>query len=72
MTLSLKALFREKTGAYIVELTSASAGDYQMGAIDKGQIFQGRIANEPDNTLADALTQTVSSGRSRSSGRNEP
>jgi|GEM_PF-1702539 len=49
----------EKTGAYIVELTSASAGDYQMGAIDKGQIFQGRIANEPDNTLADALTQTV-------------
>lgn len=47
----------EKTGAYILELTSASAGDYQLGVIDKGEIFFGRIANEPDNTLADAITQ---------------
>ena len=31
----------EKTGAYIVELTSASAGDYQMGAIGQRADLSG-------------------------------
>ncbi len=47
----------EKTGAYIVELSSGSSGEYNLGVLDKGQIFQGRISNEPDNTFADATTQ---------------
>lgn len=47
----------EKTGAYIIEVSSGSAGQYNLGILDKGQIFQGRISNEPDNTFADATTQ---------------
>ena len=47
----------ENTGAYIIELTSASSGDYQLGVIDKGEIYYGRIANEPDNTLSDAIAR---------------
>lgn len=47
----------EETGAYIIELSSGSAGEYNLGILDKGQIFQGRISNEPDNTFADASTQ---------------
>ena len=47
----------EESGAYIVKLSSASAGDYQFGVVDKGTHFGGLIANEPDNVAADALTQ---------------
>ena len=47
----------EDAGAYIIKLTSASAGDYQLGLIDKGEVYFGRIANEPDDIAADALTQ---------------
>ena len=47
----------EETGAYIIEVSSGSAGEYNLGILDKGQIFQGRISNEPDNTFADATTQ---------------
>ena len=47
----------EKSGAYLIKLTSASAGDYQLGLVDKGEIYFGRIANEPDDVAEDALTQ---------------
>ncbi len=47
----------EEAGAYIIKVSSSSAGSYQLGVLDKGEIFDGRIANEPDNTLADAQTQ---------------
>lgn len=55
----LEGFVPEKTGAYILELTSASAGDYELGVVDKGEIYFGRISNEPDNTLADALSQAA-------------
>ncbi len=47
----------EKTGAYLIKLTGAAAGDYKLGVVDKGQIYFGRIANEPDNVAEDALAQ---------------
>jgi len=47
----------EASGAYLIKLSSASAGDYQFGVVDKGQIYFGRIANEPDDTAPDALAQ---------------
>ncbi|MEO1021990.1 MAG: pre-peptidase C-terminal domain-containing protein [Bacteroidota bacterium] len=47
----------EESGAYIIRLSSSAAGSYQLGVIDKGEIYGGRISNEPDNTLADATTQ---------------
>ena len=46
-----------KSGAYILKLSSGSAGSYQLGLVDKGQIFQGLIANEPDNVPVDATQQ---------------
>ncbi len=46
-----------ESGAYILKLSSGSAGNYQLGIVDKGPTFQGVIANEPDDALADALTQ---------------
>ena len=39
----------EETGAYIIKLTSTTPGDYELGLLDKGEIYFGRIANEPDN-----------------------
>ena len=45
------------SGAYLIQVSSASAGDYQLGVVDKGEIYFGRIANEPDDVAADALTQ---------------
>lgn len=53
----LNGFVPEESGAYIIEASSASAGDYQLGVVDKGEIFFGRISNEPDNSLADALEQ---------------
>ncbi len=47
----------EASGAYIVKLSAGSAGDYQFGVIDKGEIYGGRTSNEPDDVAADALTQ---------------
>ena len=47
----------EESGAYLIKLSSASAGDYEFGVVDKGEIFDGLVANEPDNTLADATGQ---------------
>ena len=47
----------EESGAYLIQLTAASAGDYQLGVVDKGEIYGGRVSNEPDNDLADALGQ---------------
>lgn len=47
----------ERSGAYVVKLTGPSAGDYEFGVIDKGQVWNGLIANEPDNEIADATTQ---------------
>ena len=47
----------DRSGAYLVKVTSNSEGDYQLGVVDKGQIYFGRIANEPDDDPADALAQ---------------
>ena len=47
----------EKSGAYLIKVSSASAGDYQLGLIDKGEIYFGRQANEPDDVAGDALSQ---------------
>ena len=47
----------EKSGAYLIELSSSAAGDYQLGVADKGEIFFGRIAHESDNTMAEAAEQ---------------
>ena len=47
----------EETGAYIIKLTSDAAGDYDLGLLDKGEIYFGRITNEPDDVAGDALTQ---------------
>ncbi len=47
----------EASGAYLVKLSSASAGDYQFGVVDKGTHFQGLTVNEPDNIAADATNQ---------------
>ena len=41
----------------MIKLSSASAGDYHFGVVDKGEIYGGRIANEPDDVAGDALTQ---------------
>ena len=46
-----------ESGAYILSLSSASAGSYELGILDKGEVFDGVIANEPDNTVGDALAQ---------------
>ena len=47
----------EKSGAHIVKISGPGAGTYSFGVIDKGQIWQGLIANEPNDSLVDALTQ---------------
>ncbi len=47
----------EESGAYLIKLSSASAGDYEFGVVDKGEIFDGLVANEPDDALADATGQ---------------
>lgn len=47
----------EEAGAYIIKLSSASAGDYQLGVVDKGELYPNRISNEPDNDLAGATSQ---------------
>lgn len=46
----------DSSGAYLVKLTGGS-GEYQFGVVDKGQIWTGLRANEPDNTLAEAQEQ---------------
>ncbi|MDE2957945.1 MAG: T9SS type A sorting domain-containing protein [Bacteroidota bacterium] len=45
------------SGAYILKLSSASAGSYQLGLVDKGEVFDGLVSNEPDNEVADATAQ---------------
>lgn len=46
----------ENSGAYLIKLTGG-AGDYHFGVVDKGQIWGGLNANEPDNELAEAMDQ---------------
>lgn len=48
----------EETGAYIIEVSS-SAGNYQLGVVDKGEIYGGRIQHEGDNDLAEAAEADV-------------
>ncbi|NBC67055.1 MAG: T9SS type A sorting domain-containing protein [Bacteroidetes bacterium] len=55
--LKINGFIPENTGAYLIELSSGSPGEYNLGVLDKGQIFEGRISNEPDDTFADATTQ---------------
>ncbi|MDE2827639.1 MAG: T9SS type A sorting domain-containing protein [Bacteroidota bacterium] len=43
------------SGAYILKLSSGSAGSYQLGLVDKGPIFQGLVSNEPDDELVEAV-----------------
>lgn len=47
----------EESGAYLVKVTGAAAGDYRLGVVDKGEIYDGRTSNEPDDEAADALAQ---------------
>ena len=47
----------EESGAYIISLSAPAAGSYELGIIDKGEIFDALILNEPDDDLADALAQ---------------
>lgn len=42
----------EQSGAYLVKLSGGS-GAYQFGVVDKGVIWDGLIAHEPDNTPAE-------------------
>tara|TARA_R110002050_G_scaffold2447_2_gene14138 strand:- start:307 stop:4377 length:4071 start_codon:yes stop_codon:yes gene_type:complete len=51
----INSFIPENTGAYIVKITSSGSGAYQLGVLDKGEIYGGRISNEPDNSLAEAL-----------------
>ena len=44
----------DRSGAYLVKLTGGS-GEYQFGVVDKGVIWDGLIAHEPDNTVAEVL-----------------
>ena len=46
----------ENSGAYLIKLTGG-AGDYHFGVVDKGQIWNGLNANEPDDTLSEAMEQ---------------
>lgn len=55
----LSGFVPERSGAYLVKVTSGSAGDYQLGVVDKGQIYDARIANEPDDDEATALEQAA-------------
>lgn len=49
----VEAFVPEESGAYLIELSS-SAGGYQLGVVDKGEIYGARIAHGADNTIADA------------------
>ena len=42
------------SGAYLIKL-SGGTGVYVFGVVDKGQIWDGLTAHEPDNVLADAM-----------------
>ena len=46
-----------ESGAYILKVSSGSAGAYHLGIVDKGTIFQGLVSNEPDNNTVEALAQ---------------
>ena len=46
----------KETGAYIIELTS-NTGAYQLGVVDKGEIYYGRTTHGLDNTIAEALEE---------------
>lgn len=48
----------EESGAYLIEVSS-SAGDYQLGVVDKGEIYGARIAHEADNSIAEATEADV-------------
>jgi len=54
---TVSGIVPEATGAYLIKVTGQTAGDYTMAIVDKGQTWQGLIANEPDNTDSDALAQ---------------
>ena len=46
----------DQSGAYLFKLSGGS-GAYQFGVVNKGAIWFGHIANEPDDDLADALAR---------------
>lgn len=46
------------SGAYLIKLTSASAGSYQF-ALFESTIYEARVFNEPDNTSAEALARPL-------------
>lgn len=54
----IEGFIPEEAGAYLIEVTSSS-GEYQLGVVDKGEIFSGRTSHEADNTIADAMEADV-------------
>lgn len=58
------------SGAYLVKITSAAAGDYNFGIYDD-EIYARRVKNEPDNTREEALAKdaiTVGIGSPKQEG----
>lgn len=51
----IEGFIPEQSGAYLIELSSSAAGSYQLGVVDKGEIYFGRVAHGADNTIAEAL-----------------
>ncbi|GAB5518835.1 MAG: hypothetical protein RhofKO_10860 [Rhodothermales bacterium] len=52
--LSISGFVPERSGAYVLALTGPGAGTYDLAVFD-GQVYPNRIANEPDDTAADAV-----------------
>ncbi len=52
---TLTQIIPANSGAYLIKLSGS--GDYSFALVDKGQVYDGHVANEPDNDLADALEQ---------------
>mgnify|MGYP002278950667 FL=1 len=53
----IKNLEFPASGAYIVKLSSEGTGAYEFGFVDKGEVWDNLVLNEPDNTLEAALAQ---------------
>lgn len=59
-----------KSGAYLLQLTAPSAGDYQLVMFDT-EVYPNRTANEPDDAPSDALARdkiTIGIGAPRQNG----
>lgn len=46
-----------ESGAYLIEISSSGTGAYQLGVVDKGEIYGARIAHGNDDTIADAIDE---------------